>query len=633
MASKIQEAKQKRVPTFEEYAEERARQVRDSAANAILSQNLPNVPRIASRYPWSLAAEILGMSNEERIRLFGTADVETCLYTATSQYGDKGAKAWSNKALKANPESFGFVPVPKGEEEIGDLYQFSDEGGTPKHSAIYTGQNEEREPLVSYSRGGTGQTTITPDGELPTMVHNNGITDVVQKIGEASAYRYIGSPSKRREWAGEYYDKYYSNPPKPLFSFRDTEYRFPFEAKKSDGGFLSPKDAWDALPLTEKAEMMRIAVNNGITDLSTIRQKYNEFAEGGSKEEAVNTDEQYLTTVEDTPIAPWQLDANEYKKGGSIHISPSKKGTFTAAAKKHGMGVQEFASKILANKDDYSSAMVKKANFARNASKWKHGDGGLLHGPIIDMAMANMYVDGGDTTPEGKIFQNFVVRASKDPMVTIARQNPEYRHTLAKIYDDEGFRVQGIYPIGKQEAERLLNVYNEAGRPRLKILPEGKTRAETRDGFIFRSRPTMYLSSAPEEGFDDLIAELAHPIQAKYGNNKSWRERWNPFYHTDDYKDKTRYDYPNTYESETHEDFEPLLRSYVLDNYLPGQRYITGNYEGEKSIGDANSILNPAFPAQVVDSARAYNRRKQDMKYQYKEPRGEKISRNRIVSF
>jgi len=164
-------------------------------------------------------------------------------------------------------------------------------------------------------------------------------------------------------------------------------------------------------------------------------------------------------------------------------------------------------------------------------------------------------------------------------------------------------------------------------------LPEGKTRAETRDGFIFRSRPTMYLSSAPEEGFDDLIAELAHPIQAKYGNNKSWRERWNPFYHTDDYKDKTRYDYPNTYESETHEDFEPLLRSYVLDNYLPGQRYITGNYEGEKSIGDANSILNPAFPAQVVDSARAYNRRKQDMKYQYKEPRGEKISRNRIVSF
>ena len=56
---------------------------------------------------------------------------------------------------------------------------------------------------------------------------------------------------------------------------------------------------------------------------------------------------------------------------GGIHIDPSKRGTFTAAATKHGMSVQGFASKVLANKEDYSPAMVKKANFARNASKWK----------------------------------------------------------------------------------------------------------------------------------------------------------------------------------------------------------------------------------------------------------------------
>lgn len=58
--------------------------------------------------------------------------------------------------------------------------------------------------------------------------------------------------------------------------------------------------------------------------------------------------------------------------GGSIHIAPSKKGTFTAAATKHGMSVQGFASKVLANKENYSPAMVKKANFAKNASKWNH---------------------------------------------------------------------------------------------------------------------------------------------------------------------------------------------------------------------------------------------------------------------
>ncbi len=72
--------------------------------------------------------------------------------------------------------------------------------------------------------------------------------------------------------------------------------------------------------------------------------------------------------------AAYGLNSEEtsYKEGGSIHIAPSKRGTFTAAATKHGMGVQEFASKVLAHPENYSLTMRKKANFARNASKWKH---------------------------------------------------------------------------------------------------------------------------------------------------------------------------------------------------------------------------------------------------------------------
>lgn len=69
---------------------------------------------------------------------------------------------------------------------------------------------------------------------------------------------------------------------------------------------------------------------------------------------------------------------NEYGNGGGTHIDPSKKGTFTSAAKRYGMGVQEFASRVLSNKDDYSTAMVRKANFARNAAKW-HEEGGDLN--------------------------------------------------------------------------------------------------------------------------------------------------------------------------------------------------------------------------------------------------------------
>lgn len=41
-------------------------------------------------------------------------------------------------------------------------------------------------------------------------------------------------------------------------------------------------NAWDNLSLTEKSDMIRVAVENGITTLPEIRKAYNEFAKGGS---------------------------------------------------------------------------------------------------------------------------------------------------------------------------------------------------------------------------------------------------------------------------------------------------------------------------------------------------------------
>lgn len=77
-----------------------------------------------------------------------------------------------------------------------------------------------------------------------------------------------------------------------------------------------------------------------------------------------------------------------------IHIKPSKRGTFTAAAKKRGKSVQGFASQVLAHKENYSPAMVKKAVFASNASKWKHADGGEL---LPDDYYLNLFALGGET--------------------------------------------------------------------------------------------------------------------------------------------------------------------------------------------------------------------------------------------
>lgn len=114
--------------------------------------------------------------------------------------------------------------------------------------------------------------------------------------------------------------------------------------QKGEGGTLDTPKKWDNLSFQEKSEMMKIAIRNGVYSLPEIKQKYNEYAEGGK-----------------------------------IHIDESKKGTFTAAATKHGMGVQEFASKVMSNPEDYSPEMRKKAVFAKNAAKW-HCYGGNLFG-------------------------------------------------------------------------------------------------------------------------------------------------------------------------------------------------------------------------------------------------------------
>ena len=70
---------------------------------------------------------------------------------------------------------------------------------------------------------------------------------------------------------------------------------------------------------------------------------------------------------------------------GGININPANKGKFTASANRAGMSVQEFASKVLANKEDYSSTQVKRANFARNAAGWKKQMGGMTQGSELEL--------------------------------------------------------------------------------------------------------------------------------------------------------------------------------------------------------------------------------------------------------
>lgn len=87
-----------------------------------------------------------------------------------------------------------------------------------------------------------------------------------------------------------------------------------------------------------------------------------------------------------TPLSTFAL-------GGGIHIKKSHRGLFTKEAKEHGMGVQEFASHVLANKDKYSPEVVKRANFARNSTKFALGGDIQTNGS--DFSNGLMHIDAG----------------------------------------------------------------------------------------------------------------------------------------------------------------------------------------------------------------------------------------------
>lgn len=151
------------------------------------------------------------------------------------------------------------------------------------------------------------------------------------------------------------------------------------------------------------------------------------------------------------------FDINEisdllYAEGGGIHIKPSKRGTFTAAAKKHGKGVQEFARQVLANKENYSSAMVKKANFARNASKW-HAAGGRLLAEGNYLYKSNWMTPVGDRYSAGSAY-DVGPRVGYNPIGRVGMRVPTYDYDSQPTINSRNRSTESI------ASGTLLNNFN-----------------------------------------------------------------------------------------------------------------------------------------------------------------------------
>ena len=91
-----------------------------------------------------------------------------------------------------------------------------------------------------------------------------------------------------------------------------------------------------------------------------------------------------LYQAKDLAFATGGMILPEYGEGGTITINPKNTDKFTKSANNAGMSVQEFASHVLSNTDKYSPLQVRRANFARNAARWKHANGGEVENPPVN---------------------------------------------------------------------------------------------------------------------------------------------------------------------------------------------------------------------------------------------------------
>ncbi len=114
----------------------------------------------------------------------------------------------------------------------------------------------------------------------------------------------------------------------------------------------------------------------------------NAFAENTLQNNANNITENTMRNLEATYAALGGF-LNQYGDGGSIHIKPENRGKFNATKKRTGKTTEELTH-------SKNPLTRKRAIFAQNAAKWKHGFGGELNTQGSNFSTGLTFIDNGD---------------------------------------------------------------------------------------------------------------------------------------------------------------------------------------------------------------------------------------------
>lgn len=226
-------------------------------------------------------------------------------------------------------------------------------------------EDYEQEEMPEMGRGGY---TVTRSSDRKGKTHKvTGPDGTVKYFGDSKLGQHPKDPERKKAFYARHKKNLAGNPYFRAFA-RATWAEGGEMDMMGQGGTNNP--GFNALPEYVQAKILSNMAQGGSTFSGNAW-----YANGGTNNAGFRALPEFVQN---------QILSN--MAYGGIHINPANEGKFTASAKKAGMGVQEFASQVLANKEDYSSTQVKRANFARNAAGWKKAMGGPVVGQEIEVS-------------------------------------------------------------------------------------------------------------------------------------------------------------------------------------------------------------------------------------------------------
>lgn len=204
--------------SFTDYRDARVQQDRITAINNILNLESPLVPKVPNKVGKVFTK--IGLPDKFVIPLTGgpAKNPHTCIYTTTGMF-PKGSQVSGNKTFAESYKDFGFERV--NDMQKGDMLQLLHSDGTPYHSVLITGFDNNRDPLLTYANGGIDRDLnnngIIDDSEKHMRYNKANLYDdedsttpdfaIARGANEDEAYdifRYVGNPEQITSYFKEY---------------------------------------------------------------------------------------------------------------------------------------------------------------------------------------------------------------------------------------------------------------------------------------------------------------------------------------------------------------------------------------------------------------------------------------------